>query len=328
MNLAMNQGNASPSVLVAREGTVLIITINRPAVRNAINRATSEAIALAVDQLDADPTLAIGILTGSGAHFCSGMDLKAFLQGERVELEGRGLAGIVEQPPRKPLIAAVEGYALAGGCEIALACDLIVAADNAQFGIPEVRRGLIAGSGGLLRLQQRIPRQIALEYALTGQAMRATEARQWGLAGFVGRSAVFGKMLAELRSVQGFARTNVLLTGESGTGKELIARALHYGGPLATGPFVPVNCSALPAELAESLLFGHVRGSFTGATADRKGWFELAHGGNLCIGFPAPNTVQVKDVRHCISFFLFSFFGGVVNRKRIHVTAQIVPMQC
>jgi len=167
--------------LVGREGAVLVITINRPEVRNAINRATSEAIAHALDLLDSDPTLAIGILTGIGNHFCAGMDLKAFLDGERVELEGRGLAGIVKRPPSKPLIAAVEGYALAGGCEIALACDLIVAAENAQFGIPEVRRGLIAGSGGLLRLPQRIPRQIALEYALTGKAMSAADARHWGL---------------------------------------------------------------------------------------------------------------------------------------------------
>ena len=168
-------------VLVSREGPVLVVTINRPAVRNALDRAASEAIARAMDELDADPALRLGILTGAGGHFCAGMDLKAFLRGERVELEGRGLAGIVETPPRKPLIAAVEGYALAGGCEIALACDLIVAADNAQFGIPEVRRGLIAGSGGLLRLPQRIPRQIALEYALTGELMPAAQARQWGL---------------------------------------------------------------------------------------------------------------------------------------------------
>ena len=170
-----------PFVLVQKEGPTLVITINRPKARNAINRATSEMIASAVDRLDADPSLFVGILTGSGGHFCAGMDLKAFLKGERVELDGRGLAGIVERPPRKPLIAAIEGYALAGGCEIALACDLIVAADNAQFGIPEVRRGLIAGSGGLLRLPQRIPRQIALEYALTGKSMGAAEARQWGL---------------------------------------------------------------------------------------------------------------------------------------------------
>ncbi len=173
--------NPSPDVLVTRDGAVLIVTINRPAMRNALDRAASEAIARAMDELDADPTLTLGILTGAGGHFCAGMDLKAFLRGERVELPGRGLAGICETPPRKPLIAAVEGYALAGGCEIALACDLIVAADNAQFGIPEVKRGLIAGSGGLIRLPQRIPRQIALEYALTGALMSAAEARQWGL---------------------------------------------------------------------------------------------------------------------------------------------------
>lgn len=177
----MTASSSDTCVLVSREGAVLVITINRPEVRNAINRATSEAIARALDLLDSEPTLAIGILTGKGGHFCAGMDLKAFLAGERVELEGRGLAGIVKRPPSKPLIAAVEGYALAGGCEIALACDLIVAAENAQFGIPEVRRGLIAGSGGLLRLPQRIPRQIALEYALTGKAMSAADARHWGL---------------------------------------------------------------------------------------------------------------------------------------------------
>ena len=170
-----------PLVLVERDESVLIVTINRPEVRNAINRATSEAIAAAIDLLDADPAISVGILTGSGGHFCSGMDLKAFLAGERVELAGRGLAGITEHPPNKPLIAAIEGFALAGGCEIALACDLIVASETALFGIPEVRRGLIAGSGGLIRLPQRIPRQIALEYALTGNPMSAAVARQWGL---------------------------------------------------------------------------------------------------------------------------------------------------
>lgn len=169
------------SVLIDRDGPVMTITINRPNVRNAIDRATSEAIAEALDRLDADPAIFVGILTGSGGHFCAGMDLKAFLNGERVELEGRGLAGLTERPPRKPLIAAIEGYALAGGCEIALACDLIVAAENAQFGIPEVRRGLIAGSGGLVRLPRRIPSAIALEYALTGRNLSAADAKHWGL---------------------------------------------------------------------------------------------------------------------------------------------------
>ena len=141
----------SHTVTTERDGPVWVITICRPEMRNAIDRATSEAIAQAMDVLDSDNTLSVGILTGAGAHFCSGMDLKAFLRGERVELPGRGLAGIIETPPRKPVIAAVEGYALAGGCEIALACDLMVAADNAQLGLPEVKRGLMAGSGGLMR---------------------------------------------------------------------------------------------------------------------------------------------------------------------------------
>ncbi len=185
-------------VQIAVEGATLVVTINRPEARNAINRAASEAIASALDLLDAEPALVVGILTGAGGHFCSGMDLKAFLKGERVELEGRGLAGIVERPPRKPLIAAVEGYALAGGCEIALACDLIVAAEDAQFGLPEVKRGLIAGSGGLLRLPMKIPRQIAMEYALTGRMMSAAEARQWGL---VNRLSPRGGALAAAREL-------------------------------------------------------------------------------------------------------------------------------
>lgn len=179
--MTTTMSSKAQTVQLRREGAVLVITIDRPAVRNAIDRATSEALAHAMDELDADPTLVIGVLTGVGDHFCTGMDLKAFLRGERVELPGRGLAGLVQTPPRKPLIAAIEGYALAGGCEMALACDLIVAAESAQFGIPEVKRGLIAGSGGLLRLPRRIPPQIAMELALTGDLMSAQDARQWGL---------------------------------------------------------------------------------------------------------------------------------------------------
>ena len=173
--------SANSTVHWQRMESVLVITIHRPEVKNAIDRATSEALAQAMDTLDADPELVLGILTGAGGHFCTGMDLKAFLRGERVELPGRGLAGMVQTPPRKPLIAAIEGYALAGGFEMALACDLIVASETAQMGIPEVKRGLIAGSGGLLRLPRRIPPQIAMELALTGDLIHATQAHQWGL---------------------------------------------------------------------------------------------------------------------------------------------------
>lgn len=168
-------------VILAREGALLIVTVNRPDRRNAIDHETSCAIAEAMDLLDSDPALSIGVLTGAGDHFCAGMDLKAFIAGERVELEGRGLAGLTQTPPSKPLIAAVEGYALAGGFEIALACDMIVASETAAFGLPEAKRGLIAGSGGLVRLPERMPRQIAMECALTGRMIDAAEAERWGL---------------------------------------------------------------------------------------------------------------------------------------------------
>ena len=185
-----------PVVVSGLSDGLLIITINRPERRNAINRETSLAIAREIDRLDASPDIRAGILTGAGDHFCAGMDLKAFLDGERVEIEGRGLAGLTETPPAKPLIAAVEGFALAGGFEIALACDMIVASDTARFGIPEVKRGLIAGSGGLIRLPERMPRQVALEFALTGRMMDAAEAARWGL---VNRTTAPGTALAEAR---------------------------------------------------------------------------------------------------------------------------------
>lgn len=171
----------SRDVAVERHGAVLVVAIDRPSRRNAVNQSVALGVAEAMDTLDADPSLRVGIITGRGGCFCAGMDLIAFLDGERPEIEGRGFAGVTETPPRKPLIAAVEGFALAGGCELALACDLIVAAEDASFGLPEVTRGLIAGSGGLVRLPRRIPPAIALEYALTGERMDARTAHSWGL---------------------------------------------------------------------------------------------------------------------------------------------------
>ena len=168
-------------VLVEYEAGLVIITINRPEARNAVNRAVSVGVCAAVDELDARDDLRVGILTGAGGTFCSGMDLKAFLRGEVIRVDGRGLLGIVMTPPRKPLIAAVEGYALAGGFEAMLACDLTVAARNAQFGIPEVKRGLAAGAGGLLRLPRLIPPRIAMEMALTGDPISAERAAEIGL---------------------------------------------------------------------------------------------------------------------------------------------------
>jgi enoyl-CoA hydratase len=168
-------------VRVEHQAGVAIITINRPEVRNAVNRAVTLGVAAALDELDARPDLTVGIITGAGGTFSSGMDLKAFLAGEQVALDDRGLAGFTKIAPNKPLIAAVEGYALAGGCEIALACDLIVAADDAVFGLPEVKRGLVAGGGGLLRLPRRISYAIAMELALTGDPVSATDAHRYGL---------------------------------------------------------------------------------------------------------------------------------------------------
>ncbi|HWK69607.1 crotonase/enoyl-CoA hydratase family protein [Pollutimonas sp. M17] len=161
---------------------VQIITVNRPEQRNAVNYETAHELAKAFDALDANENVTLGILTGAGNTFCSGMDLKAFAHnGQRPLVEGRGFAGLCERPPQKPLIAAVEGYALAGGFEMALACDLIVAADNANFGLPEVKRGIVAGAGGMLRLPSRIPYHIAMEAVLTGEMLPAARAHAYGL---------------------------------------------------------------------------------------------------------------------------------------------------
>lgn len=176
----MTESDAGP-VQTERHGAVFVITLNRPQARNAVNGAMARGLAAAADELDADPALAVGILTGAGSTFCSGMDLKGFLTGDMPVVEGRGFAGITITPPDKPLIAAVEGYALAGGCEIALACDLVVASREARFGLPETKRALVAGAGGLFRLPQRIPRAIAMEYALTGEFFSADDAHRWGL---------------------------------------------------------------------------------------------------------------------------------------------------
>jgi enoyl-CoA hydratase len=172
--------NSENVVLVEQRDRILIITINRPEARNAVNAAVSRGLADAVERLDSDPGLSVGIVTGAGGSFCAGMDLKAFARGENIIVEGRGM-GFTEQPPVKPLIAAVEGYALAGGTEVALATDLIVASRDSAFGIPEVKRGLVAGGGGLLRLPQRIPYAVAMELALTGDNLPAERAHELGL---------------------------------------------------------------------------------------------------------------------------------------------------
>ncbi len=199
---------ADAVVTEVADGTA-VITINRPEVRNAVNGEVARGMAAAIDEFDARDDVRVLVLTGAGGSFCAGMDLKGFLAGDAPVAPGRGFAGITERPPLKPVIAAVEGYALAGGFEIVLACDLVVASDAAHFGLPEVRRGLVAGAGGLLRLARRVPYHLAMEIVLSGEHFPAARLAE---AGLVSRLVPAGQALAGAR--------------------ELAARIAH-GAPLA-----------------------------------------------------------------------------------------------
>jgi enoyl-CoA hydratase len=199
----------SEEVLTEASDGVAVITINRPEARNAVNGAVARGIAAALDEFDADKDVRVLILTGAGGTFSAGMDLKGFLSGDSPSVSGRGFGGIVERPPAKPIIAAVEGYALAGGFELTLACDLVVAGEDAKFGLPEVRRGLVAGAGGLLRLPRRIPYHLAMEIALSGEHFPAARLHQAGLV-------------------------NLLVPGgEALSAAKQLAARLALGGPLA-----------------------------------------------------------------------------------------------
>jgi enoyl-CoA hydratase len=200
---------ADEAVLTEAGDGVLLITLNRPDARNAVNAALAAGVAAALDRLDADDDLRVGILTGAGKGFSAGMDLKAFVAGESPYVEGRGFAGIAQRASRKPLIAAIEGFAVAGGLEVALACDLIVAARDARLGIPEAKRSLVAAGGALLRLPRRIPYHVAMEMALTGDPIGAERGYEVGL---VNRVAEPGEAVAVARE---------------------LARAIAANGPLA-----------------------------------------------------------------------------------------------
>jgi enoyl-CoA hydratase len=195
-------------VLVETEDGVAVITINRPEARNAVNGAVSAGVAAAVDDLDARKDVRVLILTGAGGTFSSGMDLKGFLTGDNPLAGGRGFGGITERPPAKPVIAAVEGYALAGGFELVLACDLVVASEEAKFGLPEVTRGLAAGAGGLLRLHRRIPYHKAMEIVLTGERVPAAVLHE---AGLISRVVPAGQALAAARELAGRVAANAPL---------------------------------------------------------------------------------------------------------------------
>ncbi len=195
----------SDEVLVERRGPIMVITINRPEVKNALNAEVGARVAAAVDELDDSTDLRAGVLTGAGGTFSAGMDLKAWLRGESPAIPGRGLCGIAETPPRTPLVAAVEGWALAGGFELLLACDLVVAARGARFGVPEVKRSLVARGGAALQLPRRVPFAIAMELLLTGEPIGAERAAEVGL---VNRLTEDGGALAGALELAGLIAAN------------------------------------------------------------------------------------------------------------------------
>lgn len=212
-----------PAVVTERRDGVLVITINRPEVRNAVNAAVAEGIAHALDELDGDAELQAGILTGAGGFFCAGMDLGAFVKGESPWFGDRGFAGIAQRGARKPLIAAIEGFAVAGGFEIAIACDLIVAAEGAKLGIPEAKRSLVAAGGALLHLPKRMPYHVVMELALTGDPMPA---ERFHALGVVNRLAPAGQALdAALELAQAIAKNGPLALAAS---KEIVQKQYDW----------------------------------------------------------------------------------------------------
>ncbi|MFF0817201.1 crotonase/enoyl-CoA hydratase family protein [Rhodococcus sp. NPDC003318] len=212
---------ATSEVLVEADSGILTITINRPQQRNAMSLAAATLIAEALTRLDEDPDLSVAVLTGGGGTFCAGMDLKRFQLGERPIVEGRGFGGLVEAPPAKPLIAAVEGWALGGGFEMVLACDLVVAGAGAKFGLPEVKRGLAARAGGIFRAPRVLPRAVALEMLLTGEPITAQDAQAHGL---VNRVVEDGSALEAARSLAAAISANAPLAVRASKALALDAR--------------------------------------------------------------------------------------------------------
>lgn len=204
--MSVQESETRAAVLTERRDQILIITLNRPQVRNAVDQELATGLAAALDELDRDGRLLAGVLTGAGGFFCAGMDLGAFTAGGVPVVDGRGFAGVVERPPAKPLIAAIEGFAIAGGLEIALACDLIVCARGARMGIPEARRSLVALGGALLRLPRRMPYHVVMELALTGELMSAEIFHRFGV---VNRLVDDGEALAAALDLAG----NVVASG-------------------------------------------------------------------------------------------------------------------
>ena len=231
----------------------MVITINRPDKRNAINREMSLAIAHALDELDADSALRVGILTGAGAHFCAGMDLQAFAEGRPPELEGRGFGGLTEMTPQKPLVAAVEGFALAGGLELALACDYLFASEHARFADTHARVGILPGWGLSQKLSRIIGINRAREMSLTGNFIDAHRAEAWGL---VNRICEPETLVTEAMASAGqiadsdpraFARLKSLMNDGS---RETLGDALVIEGERGNAFAASVDYSQMSSRLA------------------------------------------------------------------------------
>ena len=228
-------------LLRERQGHIEILTINRPEARNAVNGAVSRAFSAAFDELEADDDCWVVIVTGSGDKaFSAGMDLEAFAAGEAADIIGAkgGFGGIAQREFAKPIIAAVNGSALAGGFEIMLSCDLVVAVEGATFGIPEVKRGLMAAAGGLVRLPKRVPRAIALELALTGEPIDARRALALGL---INRVVPADQLLAAALALATTITENAPLAVRESK------RVMKQAGDLPEAQGWAINNAAIPA---------------------------------------------------------------------------------
>jgi crotonobetainyl-CoA hydratase len=214
-------------VLVEQRDHVLVITLNRPEARNAVDHDVCVGVGAAVTAADEDPSVRALVLTGAGDQaFSAGADLKAIMRGERILEEGKehwSIAGFANHFTSKPTIAAVNGAALGGGTELALSCDLIVAVDTASFGLPEVKRGLIAGAGGAFRLAHQLPHRIGLELLLTGEPLAAADALRWGL---INRVVAPGKALEVALQLADAIAANAPLAVQA-------SKRIAYGGQQA-----------------------------------------------------------------------------------------------
>lgn len=237
----MSENNTT--ILAERHGNVLVVTINRPEAKNAMDKATALQMNAAMDLLDSDDSLYIGVVTGAQGNFSTGADLKALARGERPITEDRGGFGVFRRPPRKPLIAAVEGYALGGGMELCLSCDLVVASSAARMGLTEVRHSVCATGGGLFRLPRRIPYHLAMEVALSGEPREAEFFYRHGL---VNRLVEPGHALSEaIAWAQRLAENAPLALAAS---KEIIWRSKDWSDEDAWSAQQPIAMRAFESE--------------------------------------------------------------------------------